>query len=229
MYTLENYAKLLSDVHIFEPIRNSVLMSLLTVVAAIFVGVTAAYLISKGGLRRMKFGFDLIVTMPFALPGTVVAISLILAFDSPSLFSWYSILVGSFAILPLAYVIRLYPLVVRSAVASLDQLDDSLMEAAATFGAGLLRRFRRVALPLILPGIVSGALLVVIAALGEFVSSILLYTYESRPISIEILSQLRAYNFGPAAAYCVVLLLMILACTFLSNLVSRRPGSSVDF
>ncbi len=226
-YTVDNYLKLLSEVRVFEPIRNSILMSLLAVVAAIVVGVPAAYLITKGGLRRLKFLFDLIVTLPFALPGTVVAIGLILTFNSRSIFSGYSILVGSFWILPIAYFIRLYPLVVRSTVASLEQLDDSLIEAAETLGAGVVRRFRRVILPIILPGIVSGSLLIMIAALGEFVSSILLYTYSSRPISVEILSQLRAYNFGPAAAYCVALLLMILALTFLSNSLTRRlsPGN----
>ena len=224
-YTMDNYLKLLSEVRVFEPIRNSMLMSVLAVVAAVAVGVPAAYLITKGGLRRSKFLLDLLVTMPFALPGTVIAIGLILTFNSRTIFSGCSILVGSFWILPIAYFIRLYPLVVRSTVASLEQLDDSLIEAAETFGVGIVRKFRRVILPMILPGIVSGSLLIMIAALGEFVSSILLYTYASRPISVEILSQLRAYNFGPAAAYSVALLLLILALTFLSNSLTRRPSS----
>ncbi len=224
-YTMENYLRLLSEVRVLEPIRNSILMSVLAVVAAVAVGVPAAYLITKGGLRRLKFMVDLIVTLPFALPGTVIAIGLILTFNSRSIFSGYSILVGSFWILPIAYFIRLYPLVVRSTVASLEQLDDSLIEAAETFGAGIARKFRCVILPIILPGVVSGSLLIMIAALGEFVSSILLYTYASRPISVEILSQLRAYNFGPAAAYSVALLLLILALTFLSNSLTRRPSS----
>ena len=221
-YTSENYLKLLSDARVFEPIGNSILMSLFAVIAAVMVGVTAAYLITKGGLGRSRFLVDLIVTGPFALPGTVVAISLILAFNSPTIFSGYTVLVGSFWILPIAYFIRLYPLIVRSTAAALEQLDDSLIEAAETFGSGVYRKFRKVVLPIILPGVVSGSLLMMIAALGEFVSSILLYTYSTRPISIEILSQLRTYNFGPAAAYSVVLLVMILALTFLSNRLTRR-------
>jgi iron(III) transport system permease protein len=52
---------------------------------------------------------------------------------------------------------------------------------------------------------------------GEFVSSILLYTYSSRPISVEILSQLRTFNFGAAAAYCVMLLVLILAIVSVAN------------
>jgi len=224
-YTVDNYLQLLSDPRVFEPIRNSLLMSLITVVGAVVVGVTAAYLATKGALRRFRFVIDVVVTLPFAIPGTVIAISLILAFNTPTMFSGYSILVGTFWILPLAYFIRMYPLVVRSSAAALEQLDDSLMEVAETFGAGIVRRFRKIVLPIILPGVVSGSLLIMIAALGEFVSSLLLYAYSSRPISIEILSQLRVYNFGAAAAYCVVLLLLILLLIFLANQITRRLHS----
>jgi len=224
-YTLDNYLQLLSEPRVLEPIKNSVFMSLVAVAVSIIVGVIAAYLATKGGLRRFRTVVEVVVTLPFAIPGTVIAISLILAFSTPTVFSGYNVLVGTFWILPLAYFIRMYPLVVRSTVASLEQLDDSLMEVAETFGAGIVRRFRKIVLPIILPGVVSGSLLIVIAALGEFVSSILLYAYSSRPISIEILSQLRVYNFGSAAAYCVVLLLLILLLIFLANQITRRMQS----
>jgi iron(III) transport system permease protein len=64
---------------------------------------------------------------------------------------------------------------------------------------------------MILPGIVAGASLTLVTLLGEFVSSVLLYTYATRPIAVEILAQVRSYNLGAAAAYCVLLLLLILA------------------
>jgi iron(III) transport system permease protein len=221
-YTLENYARLFTDARILEPIRNSLVMGLVTLIAVVLVGVTGAYMITKGALRRARTVMDVVLTLPYAIPGTVIAVSLILAFNAPTVFSGFQILVGTFWILPLAYFIRLYPLVVRSTTAALEQLDDALLEAGESFGAGPWRRFRRIALPLILPGIVSGALLTVISALGEFVSSILLYTYSSRPISVEILSQLRTFNFGAAAAYCVLLLVVILGIVWVSNLVVSR-------
>ncbi|MBM2840829.1 MAG: hypothetical protein HW412_1357 [Bacteroidetes bacterium] len=221
-YTIENYAKLFIDPRVFEPIQNSVVMSLLAVVAATMVGVTASFVIVKGGLRKLRTVLDVLFNLSFAIPGTVVAIGLIYTFNRPTPLSGYTVLVGTFWILPLAYFIRTYPLIIRSTSSALEQLDDSLMEAGETFGAGLLTRFRRIALPIILPGIVSGCLLVAIAALGEFVSSILLYTYSSRPIAIEILSQLRGYNFGAAAAYSVFLLIVISLLTLLSNRQTSR-------
>jgi iron(III) transport system permease protein len=220
-YTVENYAKLFLDQRVFEPIQNSVLMAFLTIIGALVFGVSASLIVVKGGLKRFRVAVDLLLTLSFAIPGTVVAIGLIYAFNKPTVFTGYTVLVGTFWILPLAYFIRTYPLVVRATSASLEQLDDSLMEAGETFGASLSMRLRKIALPIILPGIVSGSLLVAIAALGEFVSSIMLYTYSSRPISMEILSQLRGYNFGAAAAYSVFLLVVIFLLTVLSNRLSR--------
>ena len=71
------------------------------------------------------------------------------------------------------------------------------------------------------PGILAGTLLTFVAALGEFVSSIMLYVFDNRPISVEILAQLRIYDFGAAAAYSVFLMLMIA----LSTLLVRRMGT----
>ncbi len=221
-YGVENYLRLLDDPHIAMPIENSIIMSVVALVSCVVLGIAAAYVIVKGRLGRMQNALDILMTFPFAIPGTIVAISLILAFNMPSVLTGYTVLVGTFWILPLAYVIRTYPLVVRSTGAALSQVDDALMEASASAGAGFWTGFRRIVLPLVTPGIVSGALLVVIASLGEFVSSILLYTYASRPISVEILSQLRSYNFGGAAAYCVVLLVIITILVYLSNAVAQR-------
>jgi iron(III) transport system permease protein len=89
-----------------------------------------------------------------------------------------------------------------------------LEEAAASLGAGRLRRVWRVTLPLLRPAILAGASLAFITALGDFVTSIVLYTYDTRPISIEILSSLRLQDTGVAAVYGV-LLMVVSAMAFL--------------
>lgn len=226
-YTLENYAKLFSDEAVFLPILNSMTMSLLTVAATLIVGVSVAYLLTKGMLRRWRLLFDTVATLPYAVPGTVIAISLIFAFNTPSIFTGGEVLVGTFVILPLAYFVKMLPLVVRSASAALTHVDDAVLEAAETFGAGALHRLRRILIPLIRPGIVSGGLLVMITALGEFVSSILLYTYSNRPISVEILAQMRMYNFGAAAAYSVLLLVLILSLTVVAQKLSKTGETAL--
>ena len=90
-----------------------------------------------------------------------------------------------------------------------------MLEASADLGAGRLLSFRKIVLPTVGPGIAAGSLLTFITALGEFVSSIMLYVFDNRPISVEILSQLRIYNFGAAAAYSVFLMILIALVTVL--------------
>ncbi len=100
-------------------------------------------------------------------------------------------------------------------------MDDSLVEASADLGARPRMTFRRVVLPLILPGVLAGTLLTFVAALGEFVSSIMLYVYSNRPISVEILAQLRLFDFGSAAAYSVLLMIMVVVASLSTRLLSR--------
>ena len=227
-YTLENYARLFSDPSVFEPVQNSIVMGSLTVGMSALVGTVAAYAITKGALRKGRVVLDTLLSLPLSIPGTVIAIYLIVAFSEPTVLTGGNILLGTFWILPLAYFIRTYPMVLRSASSSLERVDDSIVESAEILGAGSFSRFRRIIFPLIVPGILAGSLLVMITALGEFVSSILLYTPTNRPISIEILAQLRAYNFGAATAYSVFLLLIALFFSWISERLGRWRGMGAE-
>src|SRR5690606_40313992 len=108
--------------------------------------------------------------------------------------------------------------------------SDRIVEASADLGARFTTTFRRIVLPAILPGVAAGTLLTFVAALGEFVSSIMLYVFNNRPISVEILAQLRLYDFGAAAAYSVFLMIMIALSTLLVRFVgSDGSGLSQAF
>lgn len=215
-YTFENYTSLFKDPRVVEPVLNSLKMSTLATVANVIFGVLAAYLLIRKKVAGKKI-IEVLTMLPWAIPGTVLAIALIVTFNQPRLVTAGNILVGSFWILPLAYFIRNLPLVFRSTYASLERFEPSLEESARNLGANWWTAFRRVILPLLAPGILSGALLAFVLALGEFVSSILLYNYDNRPISVEIISQLRIFNLGSAAAYSVFLIVLIGIVVFVSN------------
>jgi iron(III) transport system permease protein len=219
-YSLENYAALFTEPERLRPILNSLRMAMLATAANVVLAFAAAYLLSRKRFPGRGL-LAALVALPWALPGTVLAIALATTFSVDQPWAGRFILVGTAAILPLAYFIRNIPLVTRAALASFRQFDPALEEAAASLGASWARTMRRVALPLVLPGLAAGALLAFVTALGEFVASILLYTHRTRPISIEILSQLRAFDFGAAAAYAV-LLIVLMALVFL--LGNRRVG-----
>ncbi len=215
-YTTGNYRALFTRPELLTPVVNSLRMATAATAANIVLAFVAAYLI----VRRPFPGRGLLgalVVLPWALPGTVLAIALATTFSADQPWAGRFVLVGTAAILPLAYFIRNIPLVTRAALTSFRQFDPALEEAAASLGASWTRTMRRVALPLVLPGLLAGALLAFVTALGEFVASILLYTHRTRPISIEILSQLRAFDFGAAAAYAVLLILLMAAVFVVGN------------
>jgi len=161
--------------------------------------------------------------VPWAVPATAFAVALATTHAVAAPWLGRFLLVGTVAILPLAYLARSLPATGRSALAGLAQLDPGLEEAAASLGAGKLRTLWRVTVPVIRPALVSGALLAFLAAFGDFVASIVLYTFETRPIAIEILSRMRLQETGVAAAYGV-LLTVISAAVFLVWGREREPA-----
>ncbi len=207
-YSLENYRGLFSDPGLFEPIINSIRMATLATIGNLVFCLIAAYLVVRRSFRGRAL-LAVLLVLPWALPGTVIAIGLATTFSAQQPWAGRFVLVGTFWILPLAYFIRNIPLVAQATISAFRRFDPALEEAAASLVAGWMTMMRRVALPLVAPGLAAGGLLAFVTALGEFVASILLYTPRSRPISIEILAQLRAFDFGAAAALGVVLALLM--------------------
>ncbi len=212
-YSLDSYRQIFTNAETLRPIINSFSMAAWATIANVIFALLAGYLLARGTGRGKRL-VDALVVLPWALPGTVLAIALAATFSVNQPLAGRFVLVGTSVILPLAYFIRNIPLVTRATMASFAQFDPALEEAAASLGASWLTTARRVVLPLVMPGLAAGALLAFVTALGEFVASILLYTHRTRPISIEILSQLRAFNFGAAAAYAV-LLIVLMAIVFI--------------
>jgi iron(III) transport system permease protein len=216
-FTFENFTTMLSKPDFAKFFRNSLWMSGIATFAGVLVSLAAAWLQSAytarvaSGKRSRALPdlIDVVVMLPYAIPGTVIGIALIAAFNQPHWFTAGNILVGTAAILPLAYFIRHLPIQFRATAAALAQFDPSLDEAARNLGASWWRRLYRVTIPLIISGVATGAMVALVTALGEFVSSILLYTYANVPLSIAIFAELRLFNLGSAAAYSVILTLLI--------------------
>ncbi|HEX4440123.1 MAG TPA: iron ABC transporter permease [Thermoanaerobaculia bacterium] len=207
---LENYAALVATPERLRPIVNSLWMAVAATAGAMLLGFAAAY----GSVRRrggLGTALETLVAAPWALPGTVFAIALAAAFSVNQPWAARFVLVGTAVILPLGYLVRSLPLTGRAAAAGLRQMDPALEEAAASLGAGPGRRFRRVVVPHLRPALAAGASLAFLAAVGDFVVSIVLYTFDTRPISIEILSSLRLQEIGVAAAYGVLLTALSIA------------------
>jgi iron(III) transport system permease protein len=220
-YTFENYRRLFSESELWRPITNSVSMALIATAANLVICFLAAYLIV---FRRFKTRglLELLVALPWAIPATAIALGLAATFNQNDLLTGRILLVGTFWILPLAYFIRDIPLVASAVESSLRQMDASLEDAARGLGASWLLTMRRVILPAARPGLIAGGLLAAVTAVGEFVASVVLYTHANRPISMEILAQLRALAFGTAAAYSVLLIMLVLLMTLAARSFEER-------
>jgi len=156
--------------------------------------------------------------LPWALPGTVVAMNLIAASQRAGV-------ANAAWLLPVAYALRGLPLMARASEASLARVPPDLEEASRGLGAGPVATFLRVTLPLAGPGILAGAVLVFAFALGEYTASVLLYRPEHLPISIAIAQAFRVGNLGTAAALGTLLVLLVAAVLLFSGRLAALTGS----
>lgn len=225
VYTLDNFRKLAAEPQLWTPVKNSVVMAIIATAANVVVCFLAAYLVVMRRFPGRRL-LELLLAMPWAIPATAIAIGLASTFNRNDLASGRVLLIGTFWILPLAYFIRGVPLVASAVESSLRQLDASLEDAARGLGASWLRIMWRIILPAVRPGLAAGALLAAVTAVGEFVASVVLYTNANRPISIEILAQIRALSMGTAAAYSVLLIVLVLIITAFARTLELRSAES---
>lgn len=225
-YTFQHYVDLFTDPMTWRPIWNSIKMSTVAVIGNVLFGVAAAYAMVRLNFKG-KTLMDILIMVPWALPGTVVAVNLIAAFSTPSVFSFNQVLIGTFWILPLAYFVRQLPLVFRNTAASLMQMDQSIEDAARSLGANWWYAFRRVVLPITFSGIMAGTLLAFVQGIGEFVASILIYNVHTMPLSVAIWQKMYAFKFGTACAYGVLQVALIIIVLFVSQKITGGKASTM--
>lgn len=218
-FSLESYRTIFYKMG--SSIRNTFTFSFVAIVIIIVVGIIIAYLITK---RRSKSSevLDILVMMPYVIPGSVLGIGLSLAFKNGPL-----ALTGTPAIMILAYVIRKMPYTVRSSGAMLQQVDQSVEEASINLGVSPMRSFFKITARLMLPGIVSGAILSWISTINELSSSIMLYTGKTQTISVAIYTEVIRASFGTAAALASILTVATIISFIIFNIVSKGKVSVV--
>jgi iron(III) transport system permease protein len=170
---------------------------------------------------KIRWPMEVLILLPWALPASTVAINMINAFNRMNLFSFYTVLVGTYWILPLTYFVGMLTLVVRSTSASMRQMDRSLEEASRSLGAGWVTTFRRVVVPIVAPGILAGGLLGFIGAVGEYTSSALMYTVANVPISVAMTNAMYNFDIGLSMTYGILQIALTLTIVVLARGVGR--------
>jgi iron(III) transport system permease protein len=204
-FSLENYTAIFSKSRTFAPFFNSVSMSLTASVGCLSIAIPASYMIDKTKLN-IRWLVEFLVMLPWAMPASAIAINIINANAAPNIFSFNRVLVGTSLLLPLGYVIRSIPIMIKTTHVSFQNLNDTLIEASKSLGASWIGTFVKVVLPILSPGLLAGFLLVFIRSIGEYTVSAFLYTAANRPISIAMVNGIFEYNVGLAMAYGTLLI-----------------------
>ena len=218
-FSLESYRSVFDEMG--ASILNTYSFGLAAIVCIVVLAVLMAYL-SVRRRNALTSLIDLVSMFPYVISGSVLGIMLLLAFNKKPL-----ALSGTAAIIIISFVIRRLPHTLRSSVAILHQIGRSSEEAAVSLGASPLRSFLDVTARLMLPGVLTGAILSWVTVINELSSSIILYTGATRTMSVAIYSEVVRASYGTAAALSTVLT----ATTILSlALFFRFSGSKdVDF
>jgi len=191
-YTLDHYRSVWSQ--LTSPFVNSLVLAGVATAMCIVFGTVTAYAGARGRLSA-RWALDLTIMLPFVLPGLVVGVAYLTAFNSGPL-----VLTGTAIILVLAYFTRRVAFVFRSVGAAIAQIDPKLEDASTVCGAGWGATMRRVLVPLAAPAILAGGVLVFATLIGEISATVLLYSAKWKTISIAIYELVLGDQLAQASA-----------------------------
>ena len=212
-YSLQSYQDMFS--RLGRSIQNTIVIPAVSLLIVVFLAVLIAYVAVR---RRnvLSGAVDVISMIPYVIPGTVIGIAMISAFNGEPL-----VLTGGMLIMVVALVVRRLPYTIRSSVAILQQIPLYVEEAALSLGSSKPKAFFTVTLPMMSSGVLSGAILSWVTLISELSTAILLYTGKTQTLTVAIYTQIVRGNYGIASAMATVLTVMTLLSLLIFNKISK--------
>ncbi len=212
--TLKNFSYVFSTGATY--LINTLKLAGIATPAGGMLGILIAYLVTRKkfpGRRAMDF----LSMLNFAVPGIIVGIGYVLAFNTPPIQ-----LTGTALIIILIFIFQRMPVAIRDGIAMLQQIDPVIDEAAGDLGAGFFRSFRRVALPLIAPALVAGMAYMFSACVTSISAVIMVVSAKWQLVTVALLHEVDNADLSQAAAYGVVIVLVVLgAILILDALIGK--------
>lgn len=199
-YSLESYKTAITKVG--SSIKNTFVLAIIALAIIVVLAVIIAY-ITVRRRNSMTNLIDVLTMFPYIVPGSILGISLLVCFNKKPL-----LLSGTALIMILSFAIRRLPYTIRSSAAIIHQIGINTEEAAISLGSSNLKTFRKITLPLMLPGVISGAILSWITIITELSTSIILYTAKTKTMTIAIYTEVIRGNYGVAGALATILLIV---------------------
>ncbi|MBM6592502.1 ABC transporter permease [Microvirga pudoricolor] len=197
---LDSYRRILYN--LADVVQNSLVFSAATVFLTVTIGTIIGCLVARRTNVNTS-SLDATLMVPYVMPGIVVGIAFVAAFNSPPF-----AITGTALIIILSIFIRRLPYSVRSSASALRQVSPSMEEAAISLGYSPLQAFMKVTVPLIVPGIIAGGMLSFVTAINELSSSLVLYVGSTATMPVRIYIAINDGDYGTAAALSTVLLLI---------------------
>lgn len=197
-------------------VTNSLTFSALALGLIAVAGAMLGYLLARRDTAVTRL-LDGLLMIPYVIPGTVLGIGFITAFNAPPVY-----MTGTVLIIVLAYFIRRLPYMVRAVSAIVYQVDRSVEEASVNLGAPPLRTFQKIMLPLMAPGLLAGATLAFVEVINELSATVVLYTGRTVTMPIATYSQVIGGAYGTAAAVASLLVAVTGAALIVFNLAGGR-------
>lgn len=220
-FSLDSYERAFSGMS--NTIYNTIRIPAIALVVTVVIGVIIAYLTVR---RRNPINstIDVFSMVPYIIPGTVMGIAFLMAFNNGILNTGILSIGGTLTIMVVALVVRRLPYAIRSSVNALQQIPMSTEEAAQSLGSSKFNTFLKITVPMMLPGIIAGAILSWITMISELATAILLYTVKTQTLTIAIYTQVIRGNYGVAGALSTILAFL----TVLSLLILNKIGKTDD-
>jgi iron(III) transport system permease protein len=212
-YSLNSYRVALSRVR--NAVPNTFYIGGLALMVTIVLAIFIAYLVVRRKNTVNTF-IDTLSMIPFIIPGAVVGIGLVMAFNRQPV-----VLTGTVLIMVVALVIRRIPYTIRSSVAILQQIPITIEEASISLGSSKLKTFALITIPMMGSGIIAGAILSWVTIITELATAIILYNARTITLTLAIYSFVSRGNYGYAAALASVLTALTIVSLFVYMKVTK--------
>ena len=217
-FSLINYQTIFSKNRLV--LSNTYLYGLAAIALVVVFGIMISYLAVRKR-SALTSTVDTLPMLPYIIPGSVLGIAFLYAFAKPPL-----ALTGTAMIIIIALTVRRMPYTIRSSTAIIGQISPSIEEASVSLGASELRSFGEITVPMMLPGVLSGAIMSWVTVISELSSSIMLYRANSQTLTVSIYTEVIRDCFGNAAAYSTVLTVTsVLSLLLFFKLTGRKDIS----
>ncbi|HEY8363537.1 MAG TPA: iron ABC transporter permease [Tissierellaceae bacterium] len=219
-FTLDHYKYVFSIGK--KAIMDTTIFSAVAAPITGIIGMIIAYLIVRKRFIGRNF-IDFTSVVGIAVPGTVIGIGYILAFNSPPI-----VLTGTAAIIIIAFIARTIPMGIKSAVNTLQQIDPSIEEAAQGLGANSFKVFTTITLPMIKPAFLGGLIYSFIKSMTSLSAVIFLISARFKLLTIMVLDQVEVGRYGTASAFSTVLIIIVYIAIIVMTKAVGLLGVSKD-